>query len=1214
MNADQIDFRARRTSRIGLIWLSALAIGALGVTAWVQSESMAQRQWPEPQPADWSADGGLRQNAPVSPAKMPFRMFRTNQANSDPFNQEGAEAQWQLAETIKPLKEKFGPTPDSPPNAVSGRVGYPWPKPIDTAIDYGNRAVDASKQLTQSARQRVNQVVGDTADEAVAAVNESTDKIGQLADQVAQSAQETMPRISLPNMQDGKLRLPTVIGPGVKRAIQQRLPEGTPELPKLRDVLPEHVQAQLPPVNPPNLQRAVDVAKKVMPEVPPKLKVPDLSGGALKLPDVTIPKPKRPGQSQLLAQDASRGQVNLPAVNLPNLPQASLAGPPHGQIPTVSSPDGKPSRSSLLPAIPPVQPPTVQTPTMNVADASATDLRTDSARPPNYVLSHIPDPNLHVVTAPEITATQSNLSAVAPVEIPHWNPVDVSTPDETMPTHEQLPAIPPVETSQWNLADVSAPDVTGPASTLPADRSAETPQRNLADAPAPRVPAPPFSLHTDPTVQTQPNPVTAPAPHATLAMPGIMSRRPPKPPSTARPVVAVPRDSRTNSSVAQIQTPRIHIPKPPQIQVPIIPDSLASTNSSIDSGMTGPLGDGTVTTSTDAPLQGGAHTMERSRFDLSRVKLPHLGLPTVQVPEGQQTRVESPIPRAPSQPSVHGATPNATLASQPPMAQPRATATNDQWPVAREHPEFAQFAFPKSPVADIETTTSDLAAPALALSTPPQRQASSAQLPNFHAPHLLTRKPSENTPDSLIQNPRAESLQPPTRRAGSNVPASQPTSEMPGFSAASVGDVANTTVPPPGTPVVQPADQSRTSAWGGDTSASNSGFVMPDMATPTPVTTQPPQSTMPIAANQPNAAGPSFAADSPLLVATSRAGRQTPSLSGNSGRGELVESSRVLAIVGDQPILSGDVIGQVNQMLKQYEGQVPAEELAQQRQMLVKQALPSLIDNKLIFSDFMRNVPDDKLPDLERRVFDLFAKEELPKLIKKSEVKTARELDAKLRQVGSSIEKQRRLFMEKAIAQQMVRQNVQVAGEVKHDELLQYYEEHLGEFKIEARAKFEHLMVRFDKYKTREEALNAIATMGNQVLGGAPSAEVAKRSSHGPLASQGGVYDWTTKGSLASDVMDKALFSLPIGRWSKIMEDADGLHIMRVTEREPAGEIPFTDVQSKIAETIQRERFQAGVQKYLARLRASTHVWTSLDEEGATEIASPPSNGHTLVR
>ena len=171
----------------------------------------------------------------------------------------------------------------------------------------------------------------------------------------------------------------------------------------------------------------------------------------------------------------------------------------------------------------------------------------------------------------------------------------------------------------------------------------------------------------------------------------------------------------------------------------------------------------------------------------------------------------------------------------------------------------------------------------------------------------------------------------------------------------------------------------------------------------------------------------------------------------------------------------------------------------------------------------------------------------------------------------------------------------------------------------------EHLMTRFDKFDTsrdpytgkeitaRQAAWKALAEMGNEVLRGAPSQAVARRSSQGPRAKDGGVHDWTTKDSLVSVELDKALFTMPTRRWSQIITDDDGFHIMRVMEREPAGKVPFAEVQDEIRESIQRKRFTEGVAGYLAGLRESTYVWTAFEGERA-QIARPLTSPESLLR
>ena len=104
---------------------------------------------------------------------------------------------------------------------------------------------------------------------------------------------------------------------------------------------------------------------------------------------------------------------------------------------------------------------------------------------------------------------------------------------------------------------------------------------------------------------------------------------------------------------------------------------------------------------------------------------------------------------------------------------------------------------------------------------------------------------------------------------------------------------------------------------------------------------------------------------------------------------------------------------------------------------------------------------------------------------------------------------------------------------------------------------------------------------------------MAKRSSQGPNAEQGGYHDWTEMGDLSlSRAINEAVFSLPVQQMSGIIEDFEGLHIIRVIERTEAHLIPFTEAQVEIKEKLSEKRNKA-IAEYIVRLRSPTPVGPS---------------------
>ncbi len=320
----------------------------------------------------------------------------------------------------------------------------------------------------------------------------------------------------------------------------------------------------------------------------------------------------------------------------------------------------------------------------------------------------------------------------------------------------------------------------------------------------------------------------------------------------------------------------------------------------------------------------------------------------------------------------------------------------------------------------------------------------------------------------------------------------------------------------------------------------------------------------------------------------------------NISAGEEFEEARIVARVGDEVILLGDVLGPVEMLLAPYRDRMTAWEWERQREMLLEQHVRAAAENKLLYLAFVRDIPPDRrsdvLPKIWQEVHRRFDESELPELLKKHQVVSEQQLDAYFRQFGWSLAKQRRFYGERSLGLAGLHQKVDLQPVVTPQELLAYYQEHIEEYSYPAQARWEELAVRFDRFATREEAYQAIVAMGNEVvLGGAPLWAVAKRSSHGFTARQGGQHEWTTQGSLASEALDRALFELPIGQLSPIIEDETGYHIIRVLERRPAGRASFTEVQREIKNKLRAQKRKAAVESYLEKLRREIPAWTIYD-------------------
>ena len=339
---------------------------------------------------------------------------------------------------------------------------------------------------------------------------------------------------------------------------------------------------------------------------------------------------------------------------------------------------------------------------------------------------------------------------------------------------------------------------------------------------------------------------------------------------------------------------------------------------------------------------------------------------------------------------------------------------------------------------------------------------------------------------------------------------------------------------------------------------------------------------------------------------------------------QLFEPGKIIAWVGDQSIQSGDIMPTIDQMLAPVLAKMSPEEIRsqqaqidEQKQKLLQQSLGNSIETQLLYLDFLRSLPDEKrkeiLPNITKRAEEQFYEKQLPDALKRAKLESAIELDLELRKFGSSLAAQRRMFVERILGQSVLGQKIEYEPEVTHQEMLDYYREQAADYERPARARWEKLTVRFDRFPNKGEAWAALAQMGNEVLRGAPLEAVARRSSQDPDAQEGGYHDWTTHGSLASDVLNQAIFSQPVGKLSERLEDQRGFHIVRVIEREDAGRVPFVDAQVDIKESIRKQKIRKQISDYVTKLRSEIPVWTIFDEqEAAAQPATasrPPTAG-----
>jgi hypothetical protein len=292
-------------------------------------------------------------------------------------------------------------------------------------------------------------------------------------------------------------------------------------------------------------------------------------------------------------------------------------------------------------------------------------------------------------------------------------------------------------------------------------------------------------------------------------------------------------------------------------------------------------------------------------------------------------------------------------------------------------------------------------------------------------------------------------------------------------------------------------------------------------------------------------------------------------------------------------------------------------QFAQARSEVMKGMVVSRIEMALLYADFRSKAPQADINAIKKQIDIPFEETEVPRLIETLKVKDRAELEAKLLDLGTSLTERREDFYRTMIARSWLQQSVKISKEVTHEQLIEFYREHESDYDQPNRVRWEELMVRFDKHPSKSEAYAALALLGNDAfvatqatpIGEPAFAAIAPGRSDGFTAADGGVYDWTSQGSLASEQINHALFNSPVGEMSTILEGPTGFHIVRVIERREAGPTPFRDVQAMIREDIYKERSDKAINERMTEMKKTARLWTvftgDLSYEKLSELSQP---------
>jgi len=238
------------------------------------------------------------------------------------------------------------------------------------------------------------------------------------------------------------------------------------------------------------------------------------------------------------------------------------------------------------------------------------------------------------------------------------------------------------------------------------------------------------------------------------------------------------------------------------------------------------------------------------------------------------------------------------------------------------------------------------------------------------------------------------------------------------------------------------------------------------------------------------------------------------------------------------------------------------------------------------------------------------------------------DLEAEAKKQGVSYEDFKEQIRISVVTQQVVGQEVGGKLHISNEDIQEWYNKHQKELEGPEEVGLSEIMVSTqpakqnvegkdqqaaDQSKTLPEDPAKVAeaeAKANQLLDqfkkGAKFDDLAKKSSDGPTAAQGGTLGTFKRGELAKDLEEKT-FSLKPGETTDVIRTRQGFIILKVTGHRAAGVPPMKDIYDRIREAIYSERLEPAARAYLTKLREQAFIDI---KPGYTDTGASPNQSN----
>jgi peptidyl-prolyl cis-trans isomerase C len=303
----------------------------------------------------------------------------------------------------------------------------------------------------------------------------------------------------------------------------------------------------------------------------------------------------------------------------------------------------------------------------------------------------------------------------------------------------------------------------------------------------------------------------------------------------------------------------------------------------------------------------------------------------------------------------------------------------------------------------------------------------------------------------------------------------------------------------------------------------------------------------------------------------------TDSTAASAGKGD----GTVLAKVDGRPITAKDVAMQQNMLLQQIQGYADSTQIAAMLPSIKTQAMKNAVNRILLEENIKKLGIKAPKEQVDSRI-DYYRKNFV----------SDEAFQADLKKRNMTPEQFRNEIEMGMQAEDLFNRHTAGIKPPTDKEIRGFYDGNGERFQAPERVRASHILVTVNKGESdsiRAEKRQKAQRILGELKGGADFAEEARKYSDCPSKEQGGDLGYFERGRMVPE-FEKAAFALRTGQLSGIVETQFGFHIIKVTDHEKAGTVPFDQVKDNIARYLTEEKKQEALTAYFDSLRSVSNI------------------------